>query len=391
MMSTFVLALNLILKRFRVYVVIILQITITILLFLFIIGRIQFVYKTMELTHTFTGQNAYYFMPYKYVHLSLSDILSKFDNNAYHVGEIGNLALKDDNGTVISAYGYNDTIINSCKLKLKSGSWFTNSPQDGNRINAIAIGRKYSVGDLLSLKSSDGKDYTIKIIGTLDNDSYLLTFNESASKGGSSAEYFVSKPTYDLIVPYDSMSIKSINKTTNSNYSEFEKSLASIIIFSPELNGKNVENALNMYGHTTNISDMMSNYTTTLTRDILIYSIVCIVFTILTIVGLGGNNGIQNILNEHQYIIFYFLGATQKKCVWIEAIRGLLLIAFGFLIALSIYYIFPSIYPASSFYITPATFGVIIIYLSIIYFITSGSFLFRLSKKNLIAAYKQRA
>lgn len=372
----------------------ILQTTITILLLILIIGRIQFVQATLNISSTFSGENAFYFMPYQYINASfdLREMLNKSAFSSYKLGEIGNLCFSDESDNIVTAYGYNDIIIDSCHISLNSGLWFNELPSDFPAVPAIAIGDSYSIGDTLTLKTyADQTPYLVKIIGTISTNSHVISFDESASKGASSTECFITPPQYSLILPYDSSHFNSIQKTVNPNYRFLEQSLANIIIFEEGYKNNDISTFLSLYGHTTYIMDMLSNYNASLSEELLTYGIVCFVFTILTIVGIGGNNGIQNMLNEHEFVVYFMLGATQKRCVQIEAIRGSLLILFSLILSLLIYILFPAIYPVDSFFITPLTFLFVIIYLLCIYFITSGIFLFRLGRKNIIFAYKQRS
>ena len=149
------------------------------------------------------------------------------------------------------------------------------------------------------------------------------------------------------------------------------------------------EELLLEYGHATSIDDMLVNYEKSINDELLIYSVICTVFSILTIVGIGGNNGIQNIINKYDFIIYYMLGATQKTCVLTEAIRSGIVIILSYVIAIMIYHLVPTLFPISANHITLQTWTVILIFLLVIYAITSGVFLYRLSKNNLISSYKE--
>jgi len=392
MKSSFLLALNLMLKKFPMHIIMILQLTITILLLVMMIGRVQFVEDSAKTTQSFSGQNAFYFMRYQYIDSSfkIDDYLSQLGIASFSIGEIGNLALRDNDDQIIIAYGYNDTIINSCDFELSRGVWFTESSSDN--VPVITIGNRYNVGDVINASTlSDNIGYTLEVIGKLEQNSYIITFDTSSSRGASTVDQFISHPRNELIVPYSSSNYKSIDKTSNPNYIEIEKSLAEIIVFEDKYPIDYITNILSKYGHTTFITDMLSNYDALVNNELVIYTIVCLVFTALTLIGIGGNNGIQNMLNEHQYVIYYMLGASQKKCVWIEAIRSALLIVISLILALLLRFLFPSLYPASSMRITALTWAIILIYLVFVFLVTSGIFLYRLGKKNLAATYKEQA
>ena len=72
-----------------------------------------------------------------------------------------------------------------------------------------------------------------------------------------------------------------------------------------------------------------------------------------------------------------------------EAIRSGIVIILSYVIAIMIYHLVPTLFPISAYHITLQTWTVILIFLLVIYAITSGVFLYRLSKNNLISSYKE--
>jgi len=393
MKSSLYIAINLLIKRFPMHGIMILQTGITVLLLLIIVGRLQAVNDTSEIANTFTGQNAYYFMRYKFIDstFDISGALNTQGIESFSLGEIANLGFtyvqaKEDK--YISAYGYNDTIIESCELKLDSGKWFSDS--DCANVPAIAIGDEFHIGDIIVVTNCyDNSKYSIEIIGILNRDTYILAFNRSASSGDSTVEHFISKSNVDMILPYASHKLNSIARTTNDDFKQMESSLAVLVIPHESYPVEFVADSLSLYGHTTYIADMLTNYSNQLRFEKVIYMLLVIVFTILTLVGIGGNNGIQNMLNEHQFVIYFMLGATKRKCVCIEAMRSALLLVSGFILAVLISLHLPAVFYASSQKGNIMKLVVILLYLAMIYVITSGAFLYKLGVKNLFATYKE--
>lgn len=390
MITTITLSLNLILKRIRMHVMLVLQMVITILLLVMIIGRIQFVSSSTKIANTFSGQYAYYFMPYQYIDdtFGLNETLQHTGVDSFAVGEISNLAFYDENQTIVTAYGYNDVIINSSELDLENGGWFDHTKT--TNIPAIAIGSQYSVGDVFLLREClEGKKYTIEIIGTMDWNSYVLAFEKSASRGAATAEYFISVPKRSLILPYDSITYNCIDKPERLDHRYMEKSLANIVVFENYTEMKNAKEILLQYGHATSIDDMLVNYETSIRDELLIYSIICIIFAILTMVGIGGNNGIQNIINKYDFVVYYMLGATKTTCILIEAVRSGIVIVLSYALAIGIYQLIPTVFPINAYEITLQTWVIILLFLILIYCVTSGIFLYRLSRSNLVTSYKE--
>jgi len=392
MKTSFLLAINLMIKKLPMHCILIIQTAITVLLLAIIIGRIQVVSETAEITHTFAGSNAYYFMRYQYVDstFDISDLLLQQGIHSFSLGEIGNLGFRYQSNKAISAIGYNDIIIDSCALKIKSGVWFTDYVCEN--VPAISIGSSFGVGEILNVSNSfDNSEYTLEVIGCIERDAYVISFNRSASRGASTVEHIISNPQVDLILPYSSNKYNSIQKTTNQEFDRVEKSLASLIIIESTHPIEYINEVLSKYGHTTYITDMLNNYDETVKFEMLVYLVVCVVFTLLTLVGLGGNNGIQNMLNEHQYIIYFMLGATQRKCVCIEAMRASTLILVSFALAILASLLIPSVFSAHSPKGYLSMWAIILLYLVMVFFITSGTFLYKLGRRNLAAKYRENA
>ena len=392
MKSSFLLALNLLRKKLLMNCIMILQTTITILLLALIIGRIQITYKTADIADTFTGLNAYYFMRYQYISpsLNIADVLKQNGLIDFAMGEIGNLGFIDNNDTHISAMGYNDTIIESCNPKLSNGLWFTDSKCENTP--AIAVNNSYDVGDIITVKNSfDNSEYALEVIGCLRNDEYVISFDRSASRGASSLEHFISNPRVDLIVPFSSETYNSISKTSNPDFARIENSLATLILPNIVYTDENITRILSQFGHVTNIDNMLTNYEKSVQFELMIFTTLCTVFTLLTLVGLGGNNGIQSMLNEHQYIIYYMLGATQRKCVFIEVIRACMIISFSYIFALSISSLLPSVFAIAAGKSNTIKWLIILLYLALVFLLTSGVFLYQLGRRNLSAKYKEKA
>ena len=143
------------------------------------------------------------------------------------------------------------------------------------------------------------------------------------------------------------------------------------------------------YGHATSIDDMLVNYETSIRDELLIYSIICIIFAILTMVGIGGNNGIQNIINKYDFVVYYMLGATKTTCILIEAVRSGIVIVLSYALAIGIYQLIPTVFPINAYEITLQTWVIILLFLILIYCVTSGIFLYRLSRSNLVTSYKE--
>ena len=162
-----------------------LQTVITILLLIGLIGKLQMISAAKNVTDAFQNQNAVYFTEYACYRENLPDLAQLFaekaDTASAKIGEITDLLLKTEKGETIAAYGYNDVMINEASVSLKEGVWFDQAHTSG-LIPVIAVGRQYSVGLELSFLHPI-RHTTVKavVIGIIDEDTYLPTFNRSGT------------------------------------------------------------------------------------------------------------------------------------------------------------------------------------------------------------------
>lgn len=395
MISNIRLAFMLIIKKIRTQGILVFQTVIALLLFVLLIGKLQFIYNSKITIETFNDQEAYYFMPYQYVNTKFNiedELLNSHKELNVNSGEIINCYFEDGSENGVYAYGYDDEIINLCNLPIMEGCWFNENKNKTDHIPAIDVCDRYSVGDIITLERyPEHTEYTLEIVGKLAPNTCVLSFDKSGSSGSSSIEHFLSKTNCDLIIPYNSNMYVSIQPSKNDNYRDLEKSLASILfIENQDKTPEEIMEILGKYGHSTYIKDMITNYTEDIIVELTTYGAICLIFTFLTLVGLGGNNGIQNMLNEHQYTIYYMLGASQKRIVGIEMLRGGIIVMSSFVFSVLIFLLlFPFLYANENYLIGVSTFAISGIYLSLIYVLTSAIFIYRLSKKNLIHVYKK--
>ena len=159
------LAWNLIVKKYKSQALLVLQTVLALLLLMFLLGRIEFLRWNFESANAFTTQDSYFFMPYHFKPASfdIMDTLAKeYPSLSVENGDIRSLTLWEDGQTPLSVLGYNDVILQHCRLPLQEGSWFEDAPQNGE-VPAIEIMRyldsiKYD-GDLTVTYSFKAKDF----------------------------------------------------------------------------------------------------------------------------------------------------------------------------------------------------------------------------------------
>ena len=371
-----------------------LQAIITILILIGLIGKVQMVSSARNVTDAFQNQNGIYFTEFACYHDSLPDltqILSqKAETAAARTGEITDLLLKNDRGETVAAYGYNDTMIETARIPLKEGIWFSQA-QPTDKIPVLAIDGQYQVGDELTfLHPRNHTAIKAIVIGTIEDCTYIPTFNRSGTADIATLSFFVSTPQFPLIVPYHCSSIPSFQEEMATDTS-VER--GKIINTGSQPASEAVQNALKSYGSSVSVERMAVQYRQEIRDHLLTNGIVLLVFSVLSVAGIGGANGIQYILNEKRFIIYYMLGLTQKKCMLIEALRSFSLVMSSFLITIFLYWVTPirDLYASDSFQINAFTFLLIFLFLLMIYACTSVAFFRKLGRKDLIQSYQQSA
>lgn len=369
-----------------------LQAVITMLILIGLIGKIQMVDKAKRITDAFQNQNAIYFTEYACYHESLPNLAQLFaektETASVKSGEITDLLLKTEDGATVAAYGYNDVMIEAAKITLTDGVWLDQSLQS-DFIPVIAVDRQYAVGSELSfVHPQDQTPVKAVVIGTIENDTYIPTFNRSSSPDIASLSFFVSTPQFPLIVPYQCARIASFQKDMAADTSAER---GKIILTGSPAASEAAQSSLKPYGTCVDVEQMAAQYQQENRDHMITNGIVLLLFSVLSVAGIGGVNGIQSLLNEKRFIIYYMLGLTQKKCICIEALRSLTPILFSFLLTVILYGATPvqGLYAADSFHINALTFLLIFLFLLVIYACTSVGFLIKLGRKNLMQNYRQ--
>lgn len=391
-MKTLRMVLHIMNKQKKGYLLLSFEIVLTAIILLSFIGKMQYSFSTKNVTDTFKGSNSFYFTGfsfYKSDEYPLKKILNEKADFKFKLGEVTDIYFKDDNNNTIYAYGYNDLLIEYTNLQLEEGMWL-NQQQNKNEIPVIALNDKYQVGDVIQIPSQTSKDiYSARIIGKIVKNSYILSFQSGASNDFANVDNFVTPAYADIIIPYESDNTMSIPEDV-CEYTD--KQSGTIIMVGDNSVYDEVYQICNNYGNISNISIMVENYTNNMRDYYLTNGIILIVFTILTLVGIGGFNGIQSILFERVYTVYYMLGLSKLRCVIIEVMKIVILLILNYSIIILLYlWKLKNLFPKESFKITPITFIAIFILLAVICFSASIGYVVQLAKKNLMQVYKEKA
>lgn len=371
-----------------------LQTVITILILIGLIGKIQMVNEAKNVTDAFQNQHAFYFTQFAFLSNNppnLSEIFAaRAETASAESGQITDLLLKTEDGATVAAYGYSDVMIQAAKIPLTDGVWL-DQPHPSDCIPVIAVGRQHPVGSELTFQHpTQQSPVRAVVVGTMGEDSYVPTFLRSGTPDVAALSFFVSTPQHPFIVPYQCEKTASLQKEMTVDTSEQR---GKIVFTGSKDASQAAQNSLKPYGTSVGVERMAVQYQQEIRDHFITNGIVLLIFSVLSIAGVGGVNGIQSILNEKRFIVYHMVGLTQKKCMFIEALRSLTVVFFSFLISVFLYWFTPiqSLYASDGFHINALTFLVILLFLLLIYACTTVGFLFRLGRKSLILNYRQSA
>ncbi|MGI6005149.1 MAG: FtsX-like permease family protein [Christensenellales bacterium] len=109
-----------------------------------------------------------------------------------------------------------------------------------------------------------------------------------------------------------------------------------------------------------------------------------IIMFVVSLTGIGGNNGLVREYNEKDYGVYFIHGAKWKQCVWMDVLRNLLLVVPPGIIAIIIMFIRYANDPLQPYLLDGRTVLAVFVMLLLIYVISSLSFILHLRKTDPI-------
>ncbi len=374
-------------KRKSSLLLIMIEMVISCIVFASIAGKMVYLKESRKIADTFQGTNSYYYAPFM-CYSDEFDIQKYMDQELREhtvVGSVYTAGLRTAAGAFLPVLGYTDVVISCMKPRMQSGRWFTKKEAAvGSVYPAVAVGSKYAAGDVVELEG--GK--TVKIIGTIQEGSYIVMFRSWANSGKASLEHFISKASkIALILPYGSETYHSLPVDS------FEKEIVQAARILQALNQEfadKLERFALKYGEVSSIQQMQENYQKDNEEYYVMNGMILIIFSILTAVGMLGVNGIQSVENERTYTIYYMLGLNRAKCMLIEAVNTFLVVGLSYLVFLAAYY--GGLLNGISEHASDASAKVLLlifVYLLFLYAATSFSFIYQAGKHNVMELYKR--
>lgn len=369
-MRLIIIAFRLIMKKKLGVSLLIFQMIITAIILITLLGKIHHIYESYNIIDIFSKKDAYYFNLHSFYEpekFDLKAILQKKAKISFDIGKIVELSVSTNGSGVIPAIGYNDELLKSVSINMESGKWFDLN-KSYNEIPIIAIGERYKTGQIVYLSKSKIKAL---VIGTIGKGSFLPAANGFSSSGLSDIENLVSNVRYDFIIPYDCKKIPSINlKSVEYGYLQ---NFFLIMDKDNYIKNNNIDKYLSEYGQISSIEIMKENYFNRLQDFFTENGLVFLIFSITTIVGIGGINIISSLENEIRYVVYYVYGMTKKQYLLIEIIRAGFQLVLGFSLTLGIFYLTPLKrgFSGVMFTINSITFTIVFAYFVLIYIVSS--------------------
>ncbi len=382
-------SIRLLAKQKRAFIVLVLETIFSILMLLGLIGKLQTVVNTMFINDSVIKTNSFYLYAYPYVmaeNKMPEEFYRKVDEmeGSKGVGVISDLPAYDEQ-RVYSCILYNDTIIGNIELPLKEGEWFLSEADSEDSIPLIYIGDNFEAGDTvdLSFGSKSNRVRKTRIVGTMPLNSHIISFANGGSVNNSSFGDMSYKVRQELfIAPESCLDQSELVMRMEQN--------GKLMFFEPNVSDDEVYKAFQDYGAVTSVARLESLHWEEVRVFMIRNGIVFLIFALLTIFGIGGQNGVQYIKNKRQFAIYYMLGMTSKQCACIEAIRAFLLLGLSWGGSAVVLRIKAVRYTLLSDDVTADgyTFAIVAAYIILIYMITSIFFIRKILKSNPIESYR---
>ena len=382
------------LKKYKkFYIIIVLQIFLSAILILTLLCKLESISEKKKLTSICKGKNMYYFTLAPYMEdekVDMSDIYSSIDKG-FEVGTITDLYVEniEDEGRPNGLTGFSDSLIKDFTLSLEEGEWFSFS-KSYNNIPTVVIGKKYKVGEIIIL--DEHKDIKLEIIGRMSPKEYGLEFNSCGNDGNTSYDHLFTKAEelHNFIIPYKSEHFKCIEE---EDLDMNVKHLGEIVVFPENVSENKIVSTLENYGVISNIDDLEKNFEEDNEQFLFTNGVVLLIFTLLTIAGIGGINCMINIRNQKNYVIYYIYGMSNKQLALLEIGRVgfVMLISSACMIAVVKHTKVRDWVLSEGGNLTLDKYLVVIGFMIVIFTITTIPFVYKLYKSNLIEMYKQKA
>lgn len=390
------LAYKIIKKRLILNIILVIQLLLCMALLFTLICEIQFNLLANKIFNYTSINNAYYlyhfdqYLTENETSMKISNkVLDKL-NSIEEITDIGdmkyyacNYKSKNINDNT-NCYIYNKVLIDNMKCLLKEGIWFTEYDSNSTEkvIPLIACENMgVNLNDIIDINFpgrgrdiSERKTYKGVVIGILNELNYLYDFGSGGTQIG--LDSLIKKKNKIFILPeyyLDKSDIKDASDSLGRMLFVSNKSL--------DVKKKLTDLSIGIVKDTKDMSIVTAKE---YKRLLFINGLVLIVFSLITMAGIGGNNGLQRLTNEKNFSIYYMTGLSWRNCIHIELWRTIIIIGVPYIIFIFLYLTnnLGQFYKPEVSVVNIYTFIAIFLYITLIYITTSLSSVLSLAKSN---------
>ena len=395
MKKTLICTFSLLKRHIKINALMILQIIVTLYILTGFTGQIQYLYKASGITGAFSDCEALYFFPYSNNDPkdTVVNVLKENDINDVSVGEALDIDI-NINGRTELVTAYNSVTLEYAAIELKTGKWITEY-KNTDAIPVVSADPEYCTGDRFKITDKSGVEHDAFVCGQISNDSYILSFTQSGSPSVSELSFFVSHPDRPFIVPYCCDDICSVTDEFDMfpvDNGPLSSGYGKLVLPGSIADKEQISSLIKMYGTVTDIRVMAENYDKFNRNDLMITGIILFMFSVLTITGIGGVNGLQSRINKRYYVIWYMTGLKTGECALIEFCRVAVLAVSSFICYFVIYYFTPlkEVMDMDGIVINAFTFLISFVFILLLFCITSLGYVIKLGRGNIMLNYKNQ-
>lgn len=381
-MGNIIIAAQLIKKRKWSLFILMIEVIISSIVLVGIIGQCVHIKNVSNISKVFNGIECFYFTPFDYYSPNFQ-IEEQIDDSGIEIASINMIQVNEDDSESFTSFtACSDLIIDRLEVNMDKGEWFGEKHIKTDYIPVVSIGDNFKVGDIIQVKK-----YSCQVIGCVKNDEYMISLNSGASNGDFSIGRMISDFSgHKLIIPYRSEKYTCFKEEDIS----FIIPESSRIIRVDESVKDELTDKLKQYGTISSIQEMNQNYSDDNYEFGITNGILLLVFVLLTLVGIGGMNGIYRAENSKYYTILYMLGLDSKRCMIVEAINSFAVIGISYGVFIVVYkLLFPDIIPSDVTNRYGWIYICVFLYLLVLYLITSLGGIKSVSNRNIIELYRE--
>jgi hypothetical protein len=332
--------------------------------------------EILRTINEFRPEQVYHFQPFTNLSGAAGNVMAELEeSNDVLIGRIYNVFALE------KCLAYNEVFTQMYKPSLGAGTWFFDLTwQDETAMPAVVSadsGRSLGEKFTLTLLKGDGTPQPVsaQVAGILRKPTQYLDGWGWADPAYIKVDVIIS--TEDVVL----LRAEDVYRTMPGSLSAQETKLISY----PASADESTLNRLRNYGFQTPFSQLISQFRDDELMSIRYEAVTFLTFMLLAVVGIGGNNFAQNIENRRKFTIYYLLGMTRRQRVGIELMRLSILLLFSMIGVFLIGMLQQELFEERKLWFMLSA----LLYLVVVFTITSVGFLRSSSKLNVVDAIRE--